>query len=226
MPVFRARRPAPGTITAPPSTRAACAPSAHGPRPLSTRRMRGASGGFSLVELIVTMVVLAITVAVSVPMFTGMVNNGRLVSNANELVAAMQTARSEAIRRNVRTILCHSADGATCSAAPGTGWRGWVVFTDADNNNAVSAGELVRSGIIEAPVQVSASPSVTNARIVFRADGLAYGGNNLLEANIRVCLPVTNPDTNVRDVNVSVGGRVAVRDPINAGGTCPAPVNN
>ena len=190
---------------------------------LSTRMSRGVSRGFTLVELAITVAVLAVVLGLSVPLFTGMINGNRLTGNANELVAAVLIARSEAIRSNRRTFLCQSADGATCSNA--SPWRGWIVFADANGNNAADAGEAVRAGIIEAPVQVLASPSVANAnaRITFRADGLAYSGNNLLQGNLRVCLPVTNPALNARDVNIAIGGRVAVRPPINAAGACNAP---
>lgn len=186
---------------------------------------RGISRGFTLVELAVTVAVLAVVLGLSAPLFTGMINGNRLVGNANELVAAILIARSEAIRSNRPTSLCQSTDGATCSNV--SPWRGWIVFADANNNNAADAGEIVRAGIIEAPVQVLASPSVANAnaRITFRADGLAYSGFNLLDGNLRVCLPVTNPALNVRDVNIVIGGRVAVRPPINAAGVCNAPGN-
>lgn len=200
-------------------------PRTRAPRALSRGLSGSLSRGFTLVELAITVTVLAVLLGLSAPLFTGMINGGRLTGNANELVAAMLIARSESIRANVRTSLCQSADGANCSNA--SPWRGWIVFTDVDGDNVADANEIVRAGVIEVPVQVLASPSVTNAnsRITFRADGLAYAGNNLLEGNLRVCLPVTNPPINVRDVNIAIGGRVAVRAPIDAGGNCNAPGN-
>lgn len=186
---------------------------------------RAAAGGFTLVELAITVVVLAVLIGISIPLFTGLINGSRLTGNANELVAALQIARTEAIRRNVRTTICQSADGLTCTNV--SPWRGWIIFADDDGDGVVDAGEIVRTGVVEQPVQVLPSASVTasNNRIVFRADGLAYAGNVLLEANMRVCLPVANPNLNVRDVNIAIGGRVAVRAPINAAGACPAPGN-
>ncbi len=186
---------------------------------------RGLSRGFTLVELAITVTVLAVLMGLAAPLFNEVINSNRLTGNANELVAAVQIARSEAIRGNVRTSLCQSTDGANCSNA--SPWRGWIVFADANGDNVADAAEIVRAGIIEAPVQVLSSLSVTsaNTRVTFRADGLAYAGNNLLEGNLRVCLPVTRPALNVRDVNIAIGGRVAVRAPINAAGACNAPGN-
>ena len=179
------------------------------------------AGGFTLVELAITVAVLSVMMAMAAPLFTGMTNGNRLTSNANEIVAAMQIARSEAVRRNTRTSFCESSNGTSCTN--GSPWRGWLVFADADNDTIVDADEIVRTGVIEAPVQVAASPNIINNTVVFRADGLAYAGNDMLEANMRVCLPVTNPEINVRDVNIAIGGRINVRDPINAAGACPAP---
>jgi type IV fimbrial biogenesis protein FimT len=186
---------------------------------------RAAASGFTLVELAITVVVLAVLIGISAPLFTGLMNGNRLTGNANELVAAMQIARSEAIRRNARTTICQSANGLTCTSA--SPWRGWIIFSDTDNDGAVDANEIVRTGVIEQPLQVLASPSISGGthRIVFRADGLAYrnNSNQLLEGNLRVCLPVTNPNLNRRDVNIAVGGRVAVRAPTDGSGACAAP---
>lgn len=195
-------------------------------RPLPSGRAAPRIAGFSLVELAITLFVLGVVIGVSIPLFTGVVNGNRLTANANELVAAIQSARAEAIRQNVRTSICESDDGATCgNSSP---WRGWIVFADADSDGIADAGEVVRAGTIEAPVVVIPSPSIAGAnnRITFRADGLAYAnGNALMEANLRVCMPVTSPQENARDVNLAIGGRTAVRAPVNAAGACPAPGN-
>ncbi len=196
------------------------------PLPSAVRGPRARAAGFSLIELMIAVFVLAVAIGVSVPLFTNVVNASRLTSNANELVAAIQSARAEAIRQNQRASLCGSDDGLNCSNT--TPWRGWVVFADVNGNGLVDAGERVRSGTIEAPVQVLPSANITGAnnRVLFRADGMAYGnGNILLEANLRVCLPTTNPPQNARDVNIAMGGRAAVRAPVNAAGACAAPGN-
>jgi len=185
---------------------------------------RRTSHGFTLIELMVTLGVLAVVIGIGIPLFTGMTNGNRLTGAANEMVAAFQIARSEALRSNARTVLCQSADSVTCSSA--SPWRGWIVFTDANGNNLPDAAEIHRVGTIEIPLEVRTSGNILNSRITFRGDGLAYSNNALLAANIRVCLPTTRPETNIRELNIAIGGRIAVRAPINGAGVCNAAFGN
>lgn len=185
---------------------------------------RAASRGFTLIELMVTLGVLAVVIGIAAPLFTTMTNGNRLTGAANETVAAFQIARSEAIRRNVRTVLCESADSVTCRN--GSPWRGWIVFTDFNRNNIPDAGEIMRTGTFDTPLVVLTSSNIANNRVVFRADGLAYNDTALLQANLRICLPANQPETNARDIAITLGGRVGVKAPVDAAGnTCPAPGN-
>ncbi|BCX88542.1 type IV fimbrial biogenesis protein FimT [Methylomarinovum tepidoasis] len=99
--------------------------------------------GFTLIELMVTVAMAAIVLTVGVPSFQALVKNNRLTTAANELVGALNLARSEAIKRGVRVTVCKSADGASC-ATSGNWEQGWIVFTDEDNDAAYdSASETL-----------------------------------------------------------------------------------
>ncbi|GAB6067346.1 hypothetical protein JCM13664_06640 [Methylothermus subterraneus] len=120
--------------------------------------------GFTLVELMVTVAVAAIVLTVGVPSFQVLVKNNRMVTAANELVGALNLARSEAIKRNVRVTVCKSGDGASCTTS-GNWEQGWIVFTD-DNNDAAydSASETllrVQEGIA-GQVTMTGNPLVAN----------------------------------------------------------------
>lgn len=93
--------------------------------PVMAREQRG----FTLIELMVTIAVLAIVVSIAGPSFTSMINNNRSAAVGEELAGAFNYARSEAVKRGDRVSICASSDGATCSAA-GTWSQGWIVFTD------------------------------------------------------------------------------------------------
>jgi type IV fimbrial biogenesis protein FimT len=96
----------------------------------SRQGVRHRPRGFTLVELITAVAVLAILVALAVPNFNDATLSARLNGFANSLVAAAQVARSEAIKRNSTIRLCASSGGATCD---GGEWKeGWIVVTDDD----------------------------------------------------------------------------------------------
>jgi type IV fimbrial biogenesis protein FimT len=96
-----------------------------------TRRSRtSGSAGFTLVELMIGIVVLAILLGFAVPNFNDASLSARLNGFANSLAAAAQVARSEAVKRNATITVCASSDGETCDD-PG-GWEhGWIVVDQA-----------------------------------------------------------------------------------------------
>jgi type IV fimbrial biogenesis protein FimT len=100
--------------------------------------------GFTLIELVVTVAMAAIILAMGVPSFQETIRNNQLTSNANEFIAALNLTRSEAVKRGVRVVLCKSSDQANCTGAGGYD-QGWVVFVDADNDATIDApGDIVR----------------------------------------------------------------------------------
>jgi type IV fimbrial biogenesis protein FimT len=99
--------------------------------------------GMTLLELIVVVAVSAILLGVGVPSFASLVQSGRVTSATNAMVASLHLARSEAIKRQARTVLCPSA-GAAC-AGTGDWHQGWVVFHDVTNNGLLDAGDPIIS---------------------------------------------------------------------------------
>lgn len=90
-------------------------------------------GGFTTVELLVTLSIAAILVGLAVPAFGELIRNNRATAAVTRLAADLQFARSEAIKRNVRVLVCRRATGSTCGS--GTSWEaGWVVCYDSDSN--------------------------------------------------------------------------------------------
>lgn len=96
--------------------------------------------GMTLIEVLVTLSVLAILLAVGVPAFNQFVVSNRLSAYSSDMLSTLTLARSEAIKRNSRVVLCKSADGESCAGA-GSWNQGWIVFADPNNNANRDAGE-------------------------------------------------------------------------------------
>lgn len=97
--------------------------------------------GLTLVELMVTIAVVAILAAVGIPMFQRVVHTNNAATGVNDLVTALQMARASAVNQGVRTVVC-PRDSSTLTC--GSDWdNGWLVFADTDKDGALDTGEPV-----------------------------------------------------------------------------------
>jgi type IV fimbrial biogenesis protein FimT len=81
----------------------------------------------------ITVAVAAVVMAIALPSFTQLIRSNRVSSTANELIATVMLARTEAIRSPGGAAVCTSSDGASCDAA-GDWSAGWIVFQDRDSD--------------------------------------------------------------------------------------------
>lgn len=104
--------------------------------------------GMTLVELLVTLAIAAILMTVAAPSFVRMIKSNSMSGTVNTFLADIRYARSEAVRRGGRVIMCRSDNPESttpaCAAAVATpkGWaNGWIVFFDKDGTGDWSAGD-------------------------------------------------------------------------------------
>jgi type IV fimbrial biogenesis protein FimT len=146
----------------------------------ATRPRAGrAERGFNLVELMITITVLAVAVAAGLPEFSKFVKDIKLGGTASDLRADVQFARSEAIRRNARVLVCprSNATSSTCATTvAATTWaNGWLVCYDLDANGvcdtatATDPNPTRRHAAILTP-QVISGPAAT---VIFHPTGSA-----------------------------------------------------
>lgn len=80
--------------------------------------------GFTIVELMVAVAVMAILVAIAAPNFSDMLKANRVQSISRDLYSQLNYARSEAVSRRKTIMFCHSSNGTSCG---GTWSNGWVI---------------------------------------------------------------------------------------------------
>ncbi len=84
---------------------------------------------FTLIELMVSLTVLGISIALAVPGFNSMIINNRSATLGEEFASVINYARSESVKRGIRISLCATKDGLTCGA--GDSWTdGYMAFAD------------------------------------------------------------------------------------------------
>lgn len=186
------------------------------------QRMRKArQGGFTIVELMFTVMVAAVLLAIGVPNFREFLQNGRMVSAANDFLSDVNLARSESVKRRVPVTLCKSSDGASCSTSNSVALRRWIVFVDDANSAAVSANDgngSVESGetvLRDRSIAESVTPSAVGNRIVFRPNGFptvdaTNGLTRILMCDKRGSDVSTGGDSAARGITVSATGRPSV----------------
>jgi type IV fimbrial biogenesis protein FimT len=100
--------------------------------PRGRRQAAGVQRGFSLMELVITVVILAILAMIALPNFRSAMRRNHVSAQVNSLLADLQFARSEAVTTRSLVSICPRAAGDTpACAAAGTGVfdAGWLVYT-------------------------------------------------------------------------------------------------
>jgi len=207
-------------------------------RPLAPR---AAAKGFTLLELMLAITVAAVILGLGAPNMAEFIRNNRMTSAANDVLAALHMARTEAVKRRAWTVMCMSANPnattPTCTAAG----RGWIVFVDDadpaasdanDGNLVVDAGETIMLRHETAPdsITLTTAPNGNRGYIAFAASGFSRAvaaGTPL--TSIRMCDSRGNSaiygadNSAARAVTISQTGRPQVTrlvDDITALGGC------
>ena len=127
------------------------------------------ASGFTLIELIITVVIASILISLAAPSFSGFIKNSRLTSQANELMADLTFARSEAVKRGANITVCKSTGGTTCN--PAANWSdGWIVVNTASGQ--VFRAHEALTGQNTMVGTANAAPGLTD-QIVYTRTGIS-----------------------------------------------------
>jgi len=166
-------------------------------------------GGFTLLELLVTLVVGGSLLAIGVPAFQSVIADQRSTASTNELIESFILARSEAIKRGRYVSVCISTDGLGCSA--GADWNdGWIIFVTASATpGTVDAGdEILRvHQALSGAVDINALGNI-NSFISFRPVGTTGTTGVNFSGTLTLC--DAHSYTGPRGLVVSPSGRIQV----------------
>ena len=123
---------------------------------------RSQQWGFNIVELMMTLAVAAILMGMALPSFSQMVYRNQMVSSANDMVSALQLARTQSVTRGRNAGICGSSDGTSCDEK----WtQGYAIWVDVDRNGAASSDEIIKF------FDTSPSLALTASNVIFDARG-------------------------------------------------------
>lgn len=163
-------------------------------------------GGLTLIELVMTVVLVSLVLALAVPSFRTMILNNRMASQTNELISALNQARSEAVKRSESVTICRR-DRAD--------WlNGWSTLTGDDCT--LDAGET----------EISASMTFEGlSQLVGTANSLTFTGKGLSTAGATVSFTFCDQrgGAHARAVFVNIAGQVTslTKQPSGVNLVCP-----
>lgn len=178
-------------------------------QPGATMRNHARNDGFTLIEMMVTVALLAILIAAVTPSFRGVLRDNQAATQSNALVTSLMLARSEAIKRNAPVVMCRSDDGASCA---GSDWaEGWILWADTDGDTTIDSGEIVQ---VQEDLAGNFTLTAAGSSFTYRPDGSVTGA----AADSFELLPPDGDTDYGRCVAVDVTGRPNVTK-----GACPSP---
>lgn len=187
----------------------------------TTRILRG----FTLIELVITVTVLGVLAGIALPALNTLIKNQRIATQANDFLADLNFAKSEAVKRSgISVIACARGVGGSVNACAPAGQftNGWLVFVDSDGDTTIGANEpvlrdkpaLVNNLTLRALAAGAACPgSNAGPRITFNSRGVITSGSGCYT----LCDDRPNaasPDPRFgRQVLIGVSGQVRVASP-------------
>jgi type IV fimbrial biogenesis protein FimT len=162
--------------------------------------------GFTVIELMITVVILVILTTVAAPSMSNLVRDQRVKTAVGDVYAALAFARSEAIKRNVTVGVCSHNGSSGCQNSTDWGTYGWIVYLDADGNGYPGA---VSDILKKQDVLPNMTLTATVAKVGYQGDGRlvsSMGGDSA--ANLKFTASVSgNSAITARCVRITLSGQ-------------------
>lgn len=157
--------------------------------------------GFTLIDLLVVVAIIGIVLGIGLPSFNSILTSSRLTTYSNEMVRALNLARSEAAKQYFMVVLCKSSNVTKACDSTREWEEGLIVFVDSDNDLVVDAGEEVILTVDALKTGYFYKSSYPNF-ISYRPDGRSN-----INGDFRICSP-NNDYASFRKIVISDTGRI------------------
>lgn len=167
--------------------------------------------GFSLIELLVAISIAALLVTIAAPSLAQLVTSLQLSAASNTFVSGLHLARSEAIKRNGRVVLCKTSDGIVC--ADTGGWeQGWIIFHDANNNSLRENAEQIihRQLALPASLRMTGNLNVATYVSFVPTGGTKLAGGGFQAGTLTLCRESLSAG-DARQIILNAAGRPRVQ---------------
>ena len=176
--------------------------------------------GFTLVELLVGISLVALLLALGLPSMSQYIQNNKISSAASNYYAGLQMARAEAIRRNVPVEFVLT-NGTGVAAAPAVAGTNWIVRAVPpapepveliDQKTGVEGEGAATQAIA---INVAVAPGGFDGRITFNGFGAAPASPYSIDITnpvLGACAP--GGPARCKRINVNAGGQITACDPI------------
>ncbi|WP_170799052.1 GspH/FimT family pseudopilin [Stutzerimonas stutzeri] len=179
--------------------------------------MRRPQQAFTLIELMITIGILSVVLAIAVPALSQSVHNVRLTSLISDLTTSVTYARSEAVKRGRRVVICRANNARNdCNLSGGNWSSGWLIFVDSAATDTAApvyaASNLLRiSDVPPAGSEIAGRSGATGRGWVrYSSVGtLARAGTNSQAFSWDVSLSSAAPER-ARTVQIGLAGRVSI----------------